>query len=101
MNRPTTDRGGIQQAIRALQGDGWLLFGVHDGEDSVATPTEAEALAAITAVDEARLFVTRRDAEGNAEGGTVLFVLGNSPEEVVCNYTVNLEVLDRLTSGWI
>lgn len=100
MGIPTTDRGGIQQAIRALRADGWTLRHVWDGGERVAVKSESEAIEAIMAVDEARLYV-RRPWEGGEEKGWAFFVLGNSPEEVVCDYTTNLTALDSLIDEWI
>lgn len=93
---PTTDRGGIQQAIRALRADGWELRSVNDGGENVRVRTETEAVENITAVDEAWLHVKRGD-----ERGYVFFVLGNAPDEVVCDYTTNLTALDALIDAWI
>lgn len=99
MSAPTSDRGGIQQTIRALKGRGYVLVQVFDGEDTIPVQTETEAVDAVMAVDDATLTV----AEGTPTGpkGWVRFVLGNEPEEVVCDYTINLEsVLGPLTEGW-
>lgn len=93
---PTTDRGGIQQAIRALRADGWELDKVYDGEELVVVSNETEAIDAITAVDMATLNVRKAGKTGH-----VLFVLGNSPEEVICDYTTNLDILDKLTESWM
>lgn len=100
MGIPTTDRGGIQQAIRALRADGWELRHVWDGGERVKVTNETEAVEAITAVDEARLYVRRGDGV-TTEKGWAFFVLGNSPEEVVCDYTTNLTALDSLIDEWI
>ncbi len=95
MSTPTTDRGGIQQTIRALVADGWALTYVFDGEERTAVANETAAIEAITAVDESRLYV-RRDGYK----GWVHFVLGNSPEEIVADFTTNLTCVDVLTEGW-
>lgn len=97
MSLPTTDRGGIQQAIRALRDDGWNLYTVDDGEETIAPVNETEAVEAIMAVDVATLHLVNAKS---GEHGSVLFVLGNSPEEVVCDYTVNLTALDALIDSW-
>lgn len=101
MGAPTTDRGGIQQTIRALVADGWQLRYVYDGEERVKVTNEPEAIDAITAVDDAALHVAR-GAKGTPERATgwVRFVMGNDPDEVVCDYTTNLECVDALTNGW-
>ncbi len=94
MSAPTTDRGGIQQTIRTLRADGWTLSHVYDGE-RVPVSNETEAIDAVTAVDDSWLHVRK-----GTEKGAVRFVLGNDPEEVVCDYTVNLTCLDTLTESW-
>lgn len=97
MSTPTTDRGGIEQVIRALVAAGWELHYVDDrGDETIEVSTEPEAVKAITDVDEAFLFVKRAD-----QTGYVFFVLGNDPWEVVCDYTTNLDpTIGDLTSSW-
>lgn len=100
MSAPTTDRGGIEQTIRALRAAAWELDFVDDGGDEkVPVTTEPEAIDAIMAVDVSWLHVKRTD--GRFDNGYVFFVLGNDPEEVICDHTVNLsDVLDPLTRSW-
>lgn len=102
-NIPKTDEAGIRQAIRALRKDGWGLDWVYDGGEYVPVSTESEAIDAITAVDDAVLQVRRHatDLGSGYESGWVRFVLGNDPDEVICDYTVNLTVLDDLIDKWI
>lgn len=97
MSAPSSDAAGIRQVIRALVKAGYALDSVDDrGDEPEPVRNETEALEAITAVDDAFLIVTR---EG--EKSWVRFVLGNDPEEVVCNHTTDLEhVLDPLTRSW-
>lgn len=96
MAAPTSDRGGIQQVIRALKADAWELDFVYDGgDDDQPVSTETEAVNAVMAVDDAFLNFKRGD-----ETGWVRFVLGNDPDEVVCDYTTNLTAVDTLTHGW-
>lgn len=104
MPTPKTDESAIRQVIKALQAAGWRLNNVHDGEDVIPARNDADtALAAIMAVDEARLDVLQRDGVGEVSlRGWVLFVLGNDPEEVACDYTVNLsDVLEPLFDRWL
>jgi hypothetical protein len=102
MSTPTTDLGGIQQTIRALKSAGWDLDYVDDGEEEILVTTEPEATDAITAVDQAWLHVKKREANGVVYAtGYVFFVMGNDPEEVICDHTVNLsDVLNPLTDSW-
>lgn len=105
MSTPTTDRGGIEQVIRALRAAGWELDFVCDGEEDVPVKTELEATEEVLAVDDAYLNVKREfDETGQvrrADTGYVYFVMGNDPDEVVCDYTTNLEsVIGPLTTSW-
>lgn len=99
MSAPTTDRGGIRQTMNALKEAGWLPLWVDDGGDedeNVKCSTTHEVEEAVTAVDDAFVVV-----EKGTERGWVRFVLGNSPDEVVCDYTVKLdEALDPMFDRW-
>lgn len=95
MSTPTTDRGGIQQIIRALRADGWELAYVYADGLYVAVANETEAMEEIMDYDESRLGVRK-----GADKGWVFFVLGNSPEEVAADWTTNLTAIDALTDGW-
>lgn len=106
MSAPESDSAAIRQIIRALRKAGWELDYVDDREDEVKVKTEKEAIDAITAVDEAFLLLTRLDPIPGTlckerTRAHVFFVLGNDPEEVACDYTVNLSpVIDRLVERW-
>lgn len=99
MSAPSSDRAGIRQAIRALRNNGWDLHYVNDGEERILVKTESEAIDAIMAVDCARLFVNHIGPD--YDSGWLFFVLGNMPDEVICDYTTNLEsVIEPLTDSW-
>lgn len=74
MTAPQTDESAIRQTIRALVAAGYSLLHVDDGEESIRVSTESAALEAITAVDEAHLFVTH----GPTVSGWVYFVGWNT-----------------------
>lgn len=97
MATPSTDSAAIEATINALLADGWELVAVNDGDDgNVAVVNRAQARRAITAVDMAHLYVRKGD-----ETGWVFFVLGNDPEEVINDHTINLsEPLGRLMDSW-
>lgn len=95
---PSSDSAGIRQAIRALRDAGYTLVEVFDGGETVPVKTESEAVKAITAVDDATLFVRTPEGDRNP---WVRFVMGNDPEEVICDYVVSLTVLDDLIDRWI
>lgn len=101
MGAPSSDRDGIQQTIQALRAKGWHLVEVYDGEETIPVAIDTEAIDAIMAVDEATLVV----AEGTPHGGQrgwVFFVLGNDPEEVICDHTINLSAaIDPLMDSWL
>lgn len=98
MGAPSSDTAGMRQVIRALKAAGHTLDYVFDGEEYVPVNGEQEALDAINAVDQAWLYVTLPDG---VVKGWIFFVLGNEPEEVICDHTVNLSpVLDPLTKTW-
>jgi hypothetical protein len=96
VSAPSSDKAGIRQTIRALRAAGWELDYVWDREETIDVRTEGAAVDAVMAVDEAFLNVRRQN-----ETGYVFFVLGNDPEEVICDHTINLsDVLDPLTDAW-
>jgi hypothetical protein len=96
MTAPKSDIEAIRATIHALLDAGWSIHHVDDGEEEIATTDENEAIAALTAVDQSWLYVRR-----GLVLGYVLFVLGNDPEEVVCDYTTNLDpIVDELTRTW-
>jgi CheY-like chemotaxis protein len=97
MTAPSSDRAGIRQTIRALRKAGYVLDFVDDGGEDVPVRTETEAIETITSVDDAWLHVTH-PLEGSS---AVRFVMGNQPEEVVCDYGMRLDwVLAPLTDSW-
>lgn len=111
MSAPTTDRGGIQQVIRALKNAGWEIDSAWDGEESLENPTETAAIDWVMAVDSGHIYfrrdmsVTGPNGEPDnpateTETGWVFFVLGNAPDEVVNDYTTNLTAVDTLTRSW-
>lgn len=98
MSAPSTDKAGIRQIIRALVAADITLLSVDIGDGEEAVTSEAQALDECTAGDEAWLVV--RLADGDTTGW-IRFVLGNDPEEVVCDHTVNLSpVIDPVTEKW-
>lgn len=101
MSAPSSDKAAIRQVIRALRKAGYTITGGHDGEDffEVAADVSEDTLIDdyLTVCDDSTLH-TWKDGEGNSH---VYFVLGNDPEEVVCDHGVSLSpVLDPLTEGW-
>lgn len=98
MSAPSSDSAAIRQIIRALLAEGYTLVEVWDGEETVPVTNETTALAAVTAVDDATLFVRTPDGQYNP---WVRFVMGNEPFEVAADWIDTLShVLDPLTSSW-
>jgi hypothetical protein len=98
MSTPTNDRAAVGQVLRVLKAAGYKLQHVDNGEENVKVATATEAIDAIFEVDNAWLYVL--DTDTGAQGW-VFFVLGNDPEEVVCDHTVNLsDTLDPLLDSW-
>lgn len=96
MAAPTTDRGGIQQVVRALRAAGWELDSAWDGEESLENPSETAAIDWVMACDQGHIYFKKGDTLG-----WVFFVLGNAPYEVVNDYTTNLEdTLGPLFKTW-
>ncbi len=93
------DRAAVRAIIRGVRKGGWDLNFVADGEEDVEVKTEEEALDAIFAVDMARLYVVNR---ADTTEGWLFFVLGNDPEEVLNDCTINLsDVVDPVTDAWM
>jgi len=84
---PKNDRTAITAVLSGIVKEHVVLIEVHDGEDIVPVSTVESAVEAIMAVDEATIVVNLPDGRS----GWIFFVMGNDPEEVVCDHTVNLE----------
>ena len=97
MATPSTDSAAMRAILRSLVNGGCTLRQVFDGEDVTDVSSVAEALRVILAVDDATVSVWTPDGSS----GWVWFVLGNSPEEVVADHTVNLsEWIDPVCHSW-
>ena len=97
MSVPTTDSAAIKQIIDGLTTGGCTLMFVFDGEEEYPVSTRAEAVRHITDVDMAHLHVRLPDEST----GWVWFVLGNDPEEVAADCTVNLSpYIDPVVDPW-
>lgn len=101
MSAPSSDKAAIRQVIRALRKADHVITGGHDGEDffEVAPDVSENVLIDdhLTVCDDSTLHVRLPDGSTSH----IYFVLGNDPEEVVCDHGVSLSpVLDPLTEGW-
>jgi len=98
MHKPTNDTSGVTQTVKALNNAGWKpLWVQYTGEDEMElVNTVAEAIEEIMAVDDCFLIV-----EKDGDRGWVRFVMGNDPDEVVCDYTTKLDdALDPMFAVW-
>ena len=98
MSAPSSDRAAIRQTIRALKAAGYSPIEVFDSEETIDVrgATEAEVIEALTATDESWLYV-----EPTTSRSWLFFVLGNDPEEVINDYTMDLDpVIDPLFDKW-
>lgn len=112
MSAPSSDQAAIRQTLRALKAADvvptYVEYGGGDGEDVDQDATEQSIIDAIMAVDDAYLIVdlpasAPSETHPGHEGRTshIRFVMGNDPEEVICDHGVSLSyVLDPLTDGW-
>lgn len=100
MSAPSSDQAGIRQTIRALRDAEHIVYGGNDGEADVTYAPDAsedDIIADMTACDSSTLWVRLPDGTTSF----VFFVLGNDPEEVICDHGVSLSpVLDPLTEKW-
>jgi hypothetical protein len=101
---PTTDRGAMQQIIRALLAEGWKLHSVYDGEEDIPVTGEKEAIDVVESMDMAHVHFVKGDPALDSSllvRGWIFFVLGNEPDEVACDYTTNLDpTVENLTRSW-
>lgn len=72
-----------RKLIRTAKANGFTVKAVHDGEEWVKVCTEAEALEAALGVDESH--IRFRNADGDKL--TYFLVMGNEPDELVCDYS--------------
>lgn len=96
MSAPSSDRDGIIQLFELLAKAGYHSPAIWDGEEETPVKTAEEAADIVMNLDQAHLYVTKDDKTSWA-----FFVLGNDPEEVICDYTVDLEdVVGPLFEAW-
>lgn len=99
MGAPSTDRSGVQRTWQALTDAGYSIV-VQDGAgEEFKGLDKSSAVNEVMSCDDGYFLVF---AEGESQRvGWVWFVFGNSPEEVICDYTISLEhVIEPLTADW-
>ena len=105
MTTPKNDHAAIWKFISTLKKRGWNAIKITDPELVVVTGDSPKAIADLIAnnYDEAVLHFSNK---GIQRGRTqwAYFVLGNSPEEVVCNYSEGIEefakIADQIIGSW-
>lgn len=95
--KPSNDREAVEAILEAVKKSGRPFYSVTypgaGNDEEVRVRTVAEALAEVMNLDDA--FVVLKD------GAWLRFVLGNDPEEVLCDYTVSLEkTVDAVILPW-
>lgn len=99
--KPSNDKEAITLILEGLAAKGYHPYEVADDtwnlSDRTDVTTVDEAVELATGVDEAYVFVTTPE---NGEGW-IRFILGNHPEEVANDYTVNLDPdLSNIIEPW-
>lgn len=99
--RPSNDREAITLVLEGITKAGCVIKGVIEDtwcpDDITFASDVTEAAALVTGVDEAYVHIQLPDNER----AWIRFVLGNDPEEVVCDHTVNLsKYIDPITNPW-
>lgn len=103
--KPSNDREAIRLILQGLVAKGHKIVGYIDDtwnrDDKTYTSSVSEAADAMNGVDEGFVLFNSKDYEGTGYDAWVYFVLGNDPEEVACNYTINLDPdLSNITDPW-
>lgn len=98
--RPSNDREAITLVLTGITEAGCAVSEVMEDtwcpDDLSHVETVAEAVDLVCGVDEAYVYIDSPNGEG-----WIRFVLGNDPEEVVCDHTTNLsEFIDPITGPW-
>jgi len=102
MSAPSSDKAGVRQTIRALRAADHVITAVQDGAGEIhkfpPDASEGAIIAEVMSCDDGYLIV---NTPGRLTDSHIYFVFGNDPEEVICDYTVDLSpVIDPLMEGW-
>lgn len=98
--KPGTDEQGVKQILEGLYAAQWTVDYVDQGDGEKVHPADMmETIEAIFEVDEAVVYVY--EVNNPDVRSFLYFVLGNDPEEVLCDHGVTLSsVIDPITNGW-
>jgi hypothetical protein len=107
--KPSNDREAVTIILTRLSEQGFTFPMVQDDtwdndpNNNVRPKDVQEAVDTVMGVDEAFVYVNFPGtvAVDNESDAHIYFVLGNSPEEVVCDHSVSLSPhLDPITKPW-
>ncbi len=84
----------VRGLIRSLKKHGWKPVYVYDGGDEVVTPTEAKALDAVFAVDDARLYF--RNDGGRTYG---VLLIGGNGEDIISDWSYGTDDKDGFNAA--
>ena len=99
MTTPKNDHAGILQVIHALKKAGWNPTEITDPElVDVSTLNGNEIADLIVKNYDSTVLRFKKPEAANSRIQWVYFVLGNSPDEVVCDYTVGNKEFDTIVS---
>lgn len=90
----------VSSLFHNLKQAGFTPFEVNNGDEDESTPTWKEALEEATACDEASVYLKHPDSQKLI---WLYIVLGNSPEELVADYSVFEPIeapLAKFSSVW-
>lgn len=102
MAAPKSDKHGVKQTYRALVKAGYDV-GVLDGAGEFFVGLDPEAaVEEVMSCDEGHFYaMPKGETDPRMREGWVYFVYGNSPEEVICDYTTSLDhVVEPLSKKW-
>lgn len=102
MGAPKDDKAGVKQTWQALTDFGYEIIVLDGAGETFVGLDKKQAVEEAMSCDEG-YFLVMEKGETSPENriGWVWFVYGNSPEEVVCDYTTNLShVIEPLTEKW-
>lgn len=99
MSKMSTTTAVVRRVVRDLVAAGYALDYVYNYEADVKVKNQKEAVHAITETDESFLHVTK---DGESAGWVRLVPCNPEPEDVIADYTVNLDkVIDPIIDEWM
>ena len=105
MTTPKSDHAAIWKFISALKKGGWKAIKITEPEFVVVGCDSPKGIADLIAnnYDEAVLHFSNEKIQ-NGRMQWAYFVLGNSPEEVVCDYSEGIkefaDIANQITESW-